>query len=199
MCVNGPEIAAGENDAATALEEAIEACDAQEVRRAIKQGAPLAALPDSSVAPLLAALYRCDCPGWQECAETLLECGCSIDGDAQSDPPILECVGHFVPEPLSLQLVEFLLAHGADVNATDPVCNSTALFESVMLRRCELVQFLLQHGADVHVKNKQEVSAIDWLRERLDDESPGRCRSEFAELLSLLTGETILDGKSSEG
>ena len=76
----GPEIAAGENKAATALARAIDHCDAEGIRKAVQRGASLKALPDTSVSPLMSALYKCDRPGGEECVRTLVELGCSIDG-----------------------------------------------------------------------------------------------------------------------
>src|SRR5262249_48625291 len=134
--------------------------------RAIERGASLTALPDTSVSPLLSALYRhgrCDEDRWASCLEVLLASGCPIDGCPPDDPPVLDCVQSFVPEPDALAMVKFLVSHGADVNAASSR-GETALFESVVHQRMRLIQFLLRHGADPNIRTDQGRSAIEWLR-----------------------------------
>ena len=187
--IDGPELAEGENEASDALAEAIESCDADGIREAVAQGASLAVLPDSSSSPLTAALFQFDEPGWKECVETLLELGCPVDGD-KGEPPLVECVAHYIDEPDALRAAQLLVAHGADVNAVNRE-GTTALFESVTNRNIELVRLLLQHGADPTIKDLNGESALDWLQKRYDEETGFRRQAEYAELLSLLTGKAI--------
>lgn len=47
------------------------------------------------------------------------------------------------------------LAQGAGVDATEPVCGTTALDAAIMLERADLVAVLLRHGAGVEVRDLQ--------------------------------------------
>lgn len=195
--LEAPEIAEGENDAATALAEAIECCDAGGIREAIAQGASLTVLPETSMQPLLAALFKFEDEAWRECAELLIELGCPVNG-VKNDPPLVVCVSEDFDEPAALEAAELLLAHGADVNAVDQD-GWTALFRAVIDERAQIVRFLFEHGADPNIKDKSGVSTVDWLRragERtLDFDFDERTR--YAELLSLLTGQQVSKPKAT--
>jgi hypothetical protein len=131
----------------------------------------LTVLPDTSVSPLLSALYRCggcDASRWKQCLEVLLASGCPIDGTPQDTPPIVDCVRLDVPAGSALKTVDVLLAHSADVNASGR-SGESALFESVVHGRVELVRLLWQHGADPSRKTQLGVSTIEWLRQSLKD------------------------------
>ncbi|HVA50105.1 MAG TPA: ankyrin repeat domain-containing protein [Pirellulales bacterium] len=188
--VGGPEIAAGENEAADALAEAIDRCDPEGIRAAVARGASLTVLPDTSTSPLLAALFKFEEPEWRECVELLIELGCHVNG-VNKDPPIVVCVDErFLDEPDALEAVELLLERGADVNATD-ADGQTALFRSVLDQRVELVRLLLEHGANPDIKDRNGVSPVDWLRKACERETNFQERTVFAELLSLLTGQPV--------
>ncbi|MGH7137467.1 MAG: ankyrin repeat domain-containing protein, partial [Pirellulales bacterium] len=189
--LDGPGVADGDSGASIALEEAIESCDAEGIREAIAQGASLTVLPDSCMPPLLAALYKFEEPDWKECVELLIELGCPVNG-VKNDPPIIYCVGEDFAVPEALEAVELLLAHGADVNATN-FHGHTALFRCVVENRVDLVRFLLEHGADPNAKGPNFDSPVEWLRKAsgggLNFDFDKRTR--YAELLSLLTGEPV--------
>jgi hypothetical protein len=187
--VESPLIAEGENDAATALAMAIESCDPDGVRAAIGQGAPLNALPGTASTPLQTALFKFDNPRWKECVELLIELGCPVDGVAK-EPPIVECVSHLVNDACALKALQLLLAHGADVNATDRQ-GRTALCDCAAQGRTNLIRFLLERGADRNIKDQQGLSAVDWARRRYETESSFTKRTQLAEPLSLLTGEPV--------
>lgn len=184
----GPEIAAGENTAATAMADAIDRCDAEGIRKAVQQGASLTALPDTSVSPLMSALYKCGSPGGEECVKALVELGCPVDGEARDDPTVVKCVAHFVNEDLALKMLQTIVPLGADVNAATGTGN-TALHVSA--QSIELVRCLLELGADPTIKNQQGQSPTDWLRSQLEGESRFSRRADLAEVLSLLTGEPV--------
>jgi hypothetical protein len=188
--IDGPEVAEGDSEAADALAEAIDGCDAEGIRAAIAQGASLTAkLPDTSMSPLLSALYKFDEPGWKECVELLLELGCPING-VKKEPPIVVCAGDHMDELLARKTVELLVAHGADVNAADRE-GTTALFECVTNGYVELARLLMPHGADPTLKDKNGMSALEWVRKRYNEETGFKSRTEYAELLSVLTGQPV--------
>jgi hypothetical protein len=188
--IEGPAIYEGNAEAAAALEEAIDECDAEGIREAVEQGASLTAkLPDGGSTPLTAAIYKYDEPGWKECVELLLELGCPVNGP-RNEPPLVEFCAHYIDDEVAQNAVELLVAHGANVNAVNRE-GETALFECVVNERTSLVRFLLQHGGDPHIKVRNGVSAVEWLRKRHDEEEGFRQRTKYAELLSMLTGQTV--------
>lgn len=189
--VEGPQIAAGENPAATALAEAIEECDADGIREAIAGGAPLTVLPDTSSSPLMAALFKCEEPEGKECVELLLELGCPVNG-VKNDPPLVACVDErYFSESDALEFTKLLVEHGADVNAADRD-GETALFRAVVDSRIEIVRFLLDHGADPNIKDKRGVSPVEWLRGACERASFNfEERTRYAEILSLFTDKPV--------
>jgi hypothetical protein len=188
-----PAISAGENAAADALAEAIDRCDVDGIGGAINRGAPLTVLPSTfSVSPLLSVLYKyskCDRATWDACLQRLLAGGCPINGTPPGNPPILDCVQTFIPGRAALKMVEFLVANGADVDATN-LQGETALFQSVVDGRISLVRFLLRHGADPNIKSSNGRSTIEWLRWRLGETFGAEENARYAELLNLLTGSS---------
>lgn len=59
----------------------------------------------------------------------------------------------------SVPLCEFLLKHGADVNAQD-IQFKTALHYAIQEHRFETTKLLLQHGADPHIKSRYGDDAL---------------------------------------
>jgi Ankyrin repeats (3 copies) len=185
--LDGPQRSDGDAEAAVALKEAIDGCDADGIRKAVEQGASLTSpLPGGSVTPLLAALFKFGRSGWNECVELLLKLGCPING-VKKDPPIVACAGF---DELAEKTMELLVAHGADVNSVDRE-GTTALFECVIRKRIKLTRFLMQHGADPTIKNRNGTSALDWLRKRYEEETGFSSRTTYAKLLSVLTGQAV--------
>lgn len=188
VCISGPKIAAGESPASADLDEAIEECDLDKIRQAVEAGASLEQLPDSTVSPLLAALFNCDKPNGRECAELLIELGCPVDGQPGDNPPIVDAVRRFVGEDLSLKILDVLVARGADVDAIGRD-GATALFEPVVYGRNETVRALIQHGADPNIESGRGVTPIEWVQSKLESTTKLSERRAYGETLSLLTGE----------
>ena len=179
---HGPEIAIGENRAADQLNRAIEIGDAQAVRQAVAAGASLETRPGSSVSPLLSALFKWFEPGSQQVAATLLELGAAPDGRDAKDPPLINLMQNFVREEMSLPAAEFLLQHGANVNATDSG-GKTALFSAVISQKQQCVALLMQHGADPHLGG-----TLEWLQKRMEETSNITKLEPLGQVLELLTG-----------
>ncbi|HUY87974.1 MAG TPA: ankyrin repeat domain-containing protein [Pirellulales bacterium] len=189
---------AGKNKAAAALARAVDRCDPDGIRQAVAEGASLTYVPETSMSPLMAALSKVEDAEWKECAELLIELGCPVDG-VNNDPPIVHCVDEDFDEPDALEMVELLLAHGADVNAADSYGN-TALFRCVVDNRVELVRFLLAHGADPNIKHERlGMSSVAWVCKRYEDKDKTelRQRAQYADLLGLLTGEAVEKPKAA--
>jgi len=186
--ISGPKIAAGESPASADLDKAIEECDLDKIRQAVEAGASLEQLPDSSVSPLLAALFNCDKPNGRECAELLIELGCPVDGQPGDNPPIVDAVRRFIDVDLSLKILDVLIAHDADVNAIGRD-GATALFEPVVYGRNETVRVLIENGADPNIKTSRGVTPIEWVQSKLESTTKLSERRAYGETLSLLTGE----------
>lgn len=187
----GPALAAGANAASDALAEAIDHCDRTRIRTALERGPSLTHLPNTSVSPLLPMLNKCgkcDQARWEACLELLLAGGCPIAGLPNGNPPIVDCVQNLFPDRAALKMVKFLLAHGANVNATNPG-GETALFQAAVDGSVELVRFLAQHDADPNKRTTSGASAIAWLRARLRELPDPEDESPHAEILGLLTAQ----------
>ncbi len=190
LLYHGPSIAEKENPAADRLAKAIDRCDADGIRKAIQAGATLEHLPDTSVSPLMSALFRCPQTGWEACAELLIELGTPVNGWPNNAPPVVDATHNFVNETQSLAILKLLVKHGADVNA--PADNGElALFNAVVYRRHATIKFLLEHGADPQAKTAQGATIVEWVKSRIEDDQQYGF-SQYAEILTLLTGEEAL-------
>lgn len=188
---HGPRIARGESKAATRLAQAIESCNAEGIRNAVSAGASLEDVEGTSGLPLELALYKCNRPGGKECVEVLLELGCPIDGRPQDTPPIVGCTALFLNDDLALAIAELLLTHGANANAVGPHHGVTAIFDAAIHKRTALVRILMQHGADPSIPFQNQL-IIERLKAELVRSTRPREQAEYAEILSLLTGEEVL-------
>ena len=60
---------------------------------------------------------------------------------------------------MNLELVKYLVEHGADINAKDKSGN-TALMIASKDMNLEMVKYLVEHGADVNAKNAEGKTAL---------------------------------------
>jgi ankyrin repeat protein len=87
----------------------------------------------------------------------MLEFGCSPNGSHSGYyPPLI-----IASKEDDIPMVELLLKHGADVNATGYEI-STALLWSVVNHNIELINLLLSHGADVNAGNLHGTTILDF-------------------------------------
>ncbi|KAI0887053.1 ankyrin [Annulohypoxylon maeteangense] len=94
-----------------------------------------------------------------QCAKAIIEHGADPHG------------GHGVLDPFywanactNLELIEFMLAHGADVNHRYRKESPTVLFFNTRWEQEDIVESLLRHGADINVKNNSGETVLDIAR-----------------------------------
>jgi hypothetical protein len=192
--MSSPAPPENDNSAAEMLAIGVESCDPQMIRQAVTRGARVDQLPGRRVTPLEVALnklLRFE-PKAEECIATLVELGCSIDGDPDRTPTVLECTARHREEEDALRLLKVVVPLGANVDTRDPSTGDTALFRAVARDQRMIVEFLRDQGADPTIKNSQGISAIDWLETRIAESS--RMFSECWRhqcMLRLITGEAL--------
>ncbi|KAI1453669.1 ankyrin [Annulohypoxylon moriforme] len=96
-----------------------------------------------------------------ECAKVIIEHGADPHG------------GHGVLDPFywanacrNVELVEFMLAHGADINHFYRKQSPTMLFFNTEWEHEDLVESFLKHGADLTVRNNSGKTALDIARSK---------------------------------
>jgi ankyrin repeat protein len=113
--------------------------------------------PDGFTALGLAAFF-----GHREAVETLLAYGANPNqaaNNAQRVAPL-----HSAAAQDRLAIARILIAHGADVNATQEG-EVTSLQEAAHHGAVEFVRLLLGAGADIGARNQQGQTALDYARE----------------------------------
>jgi len=69
-----------------------------------------------------------------------------------------------------LDIVEFLVKHGANVNAKDDEFLMTPLMRAADNGHLDVVKFLVKHGADIFEKDKDDKDASDHARDHSHEE-----------------------------
>jgi hypothetical protein len=170
------------------LAKAIDERDPAGIRAAVVAGASLTeSTRNNSFPPLLEALHQCDKPRGKACVELLLKLGCVIEGTPGDTPTIIACCRQFVPESLTIKMLEIVLPHRINVNARDS-SGQTPLFTSAVHGRKAAVQLLLQHGADPTIADDQDrlvQSEVERLYSRAITYAE---RESYAQILCMLKG-----------
>jgi len=120
------------------------------VKVLLRHGADVNAVSDSGSTPVRSACYIVrpgENTGHMEIIKALVEAGADIQMPNHFGGT---CLINSVQSPY---LVEYLIKHGADVNAED-VQHKTALHYAVQEHRLDTTKVLLQHGADPMKKSK---------------------------------------------
>ena len=85
-----------------------------------------------------------------------VEAGMSVHTASNSGWPVL----HFAAGKGRLEVVRFLVEHGADVKATGGWAEETALHWAAFFGHLEVVRYLVGQGADVNAKNSTDWTAL---------------------------------------
>lgn len=95
-------------------------------------------------------LFNRDLPG--DVAKVLL--------DAKANPRARDDLGFTPLHNASTGAARHLLAHGADIEAKEPVFDGTPLLTQAALGRASMVEFLLAHGANVDAETNRGDTAL---------------------------------------
>jgi ankyrin repeat protein len=133
---------------------AVEGGDAARVETLLNEGAS----PDSSGTGGKVALPVAAGAGQLEIAQLLLEAGADVDETMKMEvstdliqteaPPLIHAA-----EARDIDMVELLIAHGADVNLPKEGSNETALHVAAWRASPEIITLLLENGADPDLPN----------------------------------------------
>lgn len=116
--------------------------------------------------PLTLALTSYDCPSAAsfDLVSLLVENGADVNKQPETlarDAPLLEAV-----QSLNVQLVEYLLAHGADANARNVIGRTPlmAYYRDSSDRPLKIIEALLKAGADPDARSDTGNTPEDWAR-----------------------------------
>lgn len=131
----------------------------EEVRTYL-QADPSLANAKNPCAHLYPALFFAAISGQEEVAELLLEFGADLNIEERGFTPL-----HGAASFGRTCMAEWLLAHGAEVNALMPYAG-TPLHLAAYGGHQPVVDLLLQHGADPQIRTKDGETAADKAREK---------------------------------
>jgi ankyrin repeat protein len=144
--VNVPEA-----DGTTALHWAVKRGDADSVDLLLKAGAKVDPTTRYGVTPLYMAARRGDAG----LIDRLVKAGANPKGAMpDGETALMTAALSGIPEA-----VKVLAAHGAEVNATDPVRGQTALMWAASANKAAVVKMLIELGADLKLKSKPAAAA----------------------------------------
>jgi uncharacterized protein len=132
-------------DGTTALHWAAHNGDADLVRRLIKAGADVSAFNDYGATPMSEAAERADA----QILDMLLKAGADVESPNSMGQTALMTVARTD----RLDAAKLLLAHRANVNATEQWRGQTALMWAAAQGQPEMVKLLLVHGADPNARS----------------------------------------------
>lgn len=139
------DVNARQADGSTALHWAAYR-DARDVAEMlIRAGATVDVSNDLDATPLSIAAEN----GSGGIVETLLKAGADANRRTNGVPPLM-----LASNAGSVDAVRALLQHKADVNATEPIGDQTALMWAIVEGHPDVARVLIEHGADVHARTK---------------------------------------------
>jgi len=150
---------------ATGLElnifEAAATGQTERVRALIKKDPSLTnAFSADGFMPLGLAVYF----GRRETVETLLAAGAEVNTPSRESMKVTPL--HSAAAARQVEIARVLIAHGANVNATQAESGFTPLHEAALNGDLEFARLLLEHGADVNAKMKDGKTPLGFALEQ---------------------------------
>ncbi len=182
-----------ENPGSDLMDRALEEGNPKKVVKAIKAGASLRWLPETtSMSPFGMAILNKK-GNWKDCARQLVKAGAPVDGGPGETPPLVDCCLSFgtlnvrgMDDRSRIETIDFLLKLGADIdakNCTEYEQGWTALHRAVKNYQTLLVMYLVLRGAKIDAKAADGQSPLELARSRaerhrLDELNRGRTRKK---------------------
>lgn len=119
----------------------------------------------------LSALYWAVSGNQLDTARFLLSRGADVNKGFDGSTPLQSAITSAITEN-QLEMLYLVLEHGADVNAAGDGGNlNPPLIRAAIASNADLVRFLLSKGADVHARDDGGLSALDWARMSVCEET----------------------------
>ena len=138
------DVDAPEPDGTTALHWAVHRDDLEMVELLIRAGADVTVTNDYGVVPLFLACTN----GSADVVARLLDAGADPEARTEGETALMTAV-----RTGTVDAVKLLIAHGADLDATELESGQTLLMTAAAEMHPSLVRLLLAHGADVHARS----------------------------------------------
>jgi len=154
----------------TPLHAALEGGHADVARLLLEHCVDVDARDSDDQTPLHLAARR----GFLGVSRTLVERHADINArDRFGNTPLIRtrAIWDNTPEGRGLDVLKFLLEHGADTNATDGN-QSTALHVASYHGGVKAARSILQHGGNIHARNRKGQTPLHRVLFGLDDETP---------------------------
>ncbi|KAJ5027096.1 ankyrin repeat-containing domain protein [Bipolaris maydis] len=133
--------------------DAVARGDIETVKAMLDTGVDVERQRDDGASPLVIAISK----RHADTVQLLLERGIDVDSPVLSGPPIFHAVKASEDAP---RLIQLLLDHGADVQATTGPANMTALHWAAVNGMVHAVDFLIDKGLDVDGRCKRGKTAL---------------------------------------
>jgi ankyrin repeat protein len=147
----------------------------ERVRALIKSDASLAnAFSPDGFTPLGLAVFF----GHRETVETLLAAGAEVNTPSRESMKVTPL--HSAAAARQVEIARVLIAHGANVNATQAESGFTPLHEAALNGNLEFARLLLDHGADVNAKMKDGKTPLGFALEQNKSEMAAFLRERGA-------------------
>ena len=147
----------------------------ERVRELIKNDASLANAfsPDGFTALGLAVFF-----GHRDTVEMLLAAGAEVNTASRESMKVTPL--HSAAAARQVEIARVLIAHGANVNATQVESGFTPLHEAALNGNLEFARLLLEHGADVNAKMKDGKTPLGFALEQNNSEMAALLREHGA-------------------
>ena len=156
------DVNAPQGDGATALAWAAHWDDMETAELLIRAGANVNAANSYGVTPLALACTNESAA----MVERLLKAGADANGAPTGTPALMVAA-----RTGNVEIVNSLLAHGANVNAKESAHGQTALMWAVAEKHPEAAKLLIEHGSDVHARSASGFTPLLFAAQQGDVES----------------------------